>query len=167
MERFNVKNLLSQNEYDFISGENKAFIIAFDAEMEQLGYTSGKIIGLGHCWGRYMIIYTKASTKSKKSYVRIYIRDEDIVLRLYLSNVDKHSNIIEQAPAYIQEAFIGKFPSCDHCHDKTECVHQKRYTLNGTRYEICDGKAFWFIQPKIEHLSDYLKLFNTFYPVKK
>jgi len=44
MERFNVKNLLLQNEYDFISRENKTFIIAFDIEMERLGYTSGKII---------------------------------------------------------------------------------------------------------------------------
>lgn len=39
-----MKNLLLQNEYDFISRENKTFIIAFDIEMERLGYTSGKII---------------------------------------------------------------------------------------------------------------------------
>lgn len=162
-----MRNLLSKDEYDFISEDNKAFIIAFDAEMEQLGYTSGNVIGPGHCWGRYMIIYTKASVKNKKSYARVYIRDEDIVLRLYLSNVDKHRDVIEQAPTYIQEAFTGTFPSCDHCHDKTECVHQKRYTLNGIRYEICDGKAFWFIRPKLEHLSEYLKLFNAFYPTKR
>jgi len=92
MERFNVKNLLSQIEYDFINEENKAFIIAFDAKMEQLGYTSGKNIGPGHCWGRYMIIYTKASTKSKKSYARIYIREEDIVLRLYLGSAESFKN---------------------------------------------------------------------------
>lgn len=162
-----MRGLLSQNEYDFISENNKDFIIAFDAEMERLGYTSGKTIGPGHCWGRYMIIYTKAGVKSKKSYARFYIREEDMVLRLYLSDVDKHRDVIEQAPVFIHDAFTGPFPSCDHCHGKTECIHQKKYTLNGTKYEICDGKAFWFFQPELEHLSDYLKLFNAFYPAKK
>jgi len=162
-----VKELLSQQEFNFIKPHDKDFITSFDIEMNRLGYTCNGNIGNGYCWGRYMVIYTKAGIKSKKSYARVYIRDEDIVLRLYLSNIDKHGEEVGQAPEYIQEAFTGEYPSCDHCHDKTECVHQKRYTINGNSYEICDGKAFWFFRPNLVHLPEYLKLFTMFYPQKK
>ena len=159
--------LLEKAEFDYVNAADKAFIIAFDTEMKELGYTSGASIGPGYCWGKHMIIYTKAAVKSKKSYARIYIRDEDMVLRLYLSDIDKHRDDIEQAPAYIQEAFIGNFPSCDHCEGKTQCIHQKRYTICSHPYEICDGKAFWFVAPKEEQLPAYLQLFSAFYPQKK
>ena len=35
-----------------------------------------------------MIIYTKAGVKSKKSYARIYLRENDLILRMYFSSVD-------------------------------------------------------------------------------
>lgn len=162
-----MKELLSQQEFDFIKTDDKDFIISFDNEMNKLGYTCDSTIGNGYCWGKNMIIYAKAGVKNKKSYARVYIREEDIVLRLYFSNVDQHSKEIGQAPALIQEAFIGQYPSCDHCHEKTECIHQKRYTINGNPYEVCDGKAFWFFNPNTAHLPEYLKLFTTFYPQKK
>lgn len=161
-----MKEILAKQEFGFMKEEDKEFILAFDAEMEKLGYTCGNEAGAGHCWGKYMIIYTKASVKSKKSYARVYIRNNDIVLRLYLSGIDKHAQEIEQAPDFIQEAFIGEFPSCDHCHEKTECVHQKRYAIAGKQYEICDGKAFWFFSPRVAKLPEYLKLFAMFYPAK-
>jgi len=86
-----VKELLSQQEFDFMNQNDKDFITSFNAEMNELGYTCNSNIGNGHCWGRYMIIYTKGGIKSKKSYARVYIRDEGIVLRLYFGNVEKHS----------------------------------------------------------------------------
>ena len=162
-----MKEILSRQEFNFVNAHDKEFIIAFDNEMKKLGYTCNNNVGNGYCWGRYMIIYTKSGVKNKKSYARIYIRDEDVILRLYFSNVDKHIKEIEQAPAYVQEAFTGEYPSCDHCHDKKECIHQKKYSINGNAYEICDGKAFYFFRPIIANMPEYLKLFTAFYPQKK
>ncbi len=161
-----MKEVLARKIFSFISKENIEFITAFNLEMETLGYTSNNIIGPGYCWGKYMIIYNKTGVKSKKSYARIYIRDNDLVLRLYFSNIDKNREIIEQAPEYIQEAFTGKFPNCDHCHGKKECIHQKKYTINNNIYIICDGKAFWFFKPTLKQLPEYMKLFTIFYPSK-
>lgn len=162
-----MRNTLSKQEYDFVKQADKDFIATLDYEMNKLGYTCDGNICNGFCWGKYMLIYTKAAVKSKKSYARIYIRDEDIVLRFYFSDIDKYSEKIGQAPAFIQEAFIGDFPSCDHCHGKTDCTHQKRYTINDKRFEICDGKAFWFFSPQLANLPEYLSLFTLFYPQKK
>ena len=93
-----MNDLLRSEEYDFVNSKDKQFIVAFDCEMLKLGYTSNQTIGAGYCWGKKMIIYTKAGVKSKKSYARIYLRDSDLILRMYFSNVDKHKQAIEQAP---------------------------------------------------------------------
>lgn len=60
-----MKNLLKEETYSFVSPKDKEFIVAFDAEMNRLGYTCNKTIGDGYCWGRKMIIYSKAGVKSK------------------------------------------------------------------------------------------------------
>ena len=96
-------NLLKDEAYSFVSSEDKEFIVAFDAEMNRLGYTCNQTIGDGYCWGRNMIIYTKAGVKSKKSYARIYMRDNDIILRMYFSNVDKQRQCL-QAPRSLVKA---------------------------------------------------------------
>ena len=44
----------------------------------------GGKIGSGYCWGKYMVIYRKSGVKSENVYARIYMRDADIVLRLFL-----------------------------------------------------------------------------------
>jgi hypothetical protein len=82
-----MEDLLKEETYSFVSPRDKKFIIAFDAEMDRLGYTSNQTIGDGYCWGRKMIIYTKAGVKSKKSYARIYLRENDLILRMYFSSV--------------------------------------------------------------------------------
>lgn len=79
-----MSSLLNEDRFDFISGDDKAFIRAFDAEITRLGYDFGDKIGSGYCWGKYMLIYTKTGVKSKNVYARIYIRDFSIVLRLFL-----------------------------------------------------------------------------------
>lgn len=165
-----MKNLLKREEYRFVCSEDKEFIVAFDAEMNRLGYTCNKTIGDGYCWGRKMIIYTKAGVKSKKSYARIYMREDDLILRMYFSNVDKQRHLIEEAPGYIQQAFTGDYGACKHCHNMKEdgsCSHRKSYTLHGKRYELCDGFAFWFFSPDTARIPEYIKLFLAFYPEKK
>lgn len=117
-----------------------------------------------------MTIYTKASVKSKKSYARIYMRENDLVLRMYFSNVDKHRQAVEQAPDYIQQAFTGDYGVCGHCHNMKNdgsCSHRKSYTINGKKYELFDGFAFWFFSPELARIPEYIKLFLSFYPEKK
>lgn len=165
-----MKEILKDEAYSFVSSKDKEFIIAFDAEMNRLGYTSNKTIGDGYCWGRKMIIYTKDGVKSKKSYARIYLRENDLILRMYFSNVDKQRQAIEQAPDYIQSAFTGDYGACGHCQNMKvdgSCSHRKSYTINGKRYELCDGFAFWFFSPDLSRIPEYIKLFLFFYPERK
>lgn len=164
-----MKDLLKEEAYSFVSSKDKEFIIAFDAEMDRQGYTSSQTIGDGYCWGRKMIIYTKAGVKSKKSYARIYLREDDLILRMYFSNVDKQRQAIELAPDYIQQAFTGDYGVCKHCHNMKEdgsCSHRKSYTIHSKQYEFCDGFAFWFFSPDLARIPEYIKLFLAFYPEK-
>lgn len=165
-----MKSLLTDAAYSFISSGDKEFMIAFDDEMNRLGYTCNKTIGEGYCWGKKMIVYTKSGVKSKKSYARVYLREDTLVLQLYFSNVDKQRQAIEKAPGYIQEAFTGDYGRCSHCHNSKEngsCSHRKSYTIHNMPYELCDGYAFWFFAPTTARLPEYSKLFLAFYPPAK
>ena len=165
-----MNDLLKSKEYDFVNDKDKQFIVAFDSETQKLGYTCNRTIGEGYCWGKNMIIYTKAGVKSKKSYARIYLRDNDLILRMYFSNVNSQKQAIEQAPDYIQHAFTGNYGACKHCHNMKEdgtCSHRKSYTIHNQQYELCDGFAFWFFSPDLAGIPEYIKLFLAFYPDKK
>lgn len=169
MGKKRMKNLLEDEAYSFVCSKDKEFIVAFDAEMNRLGYTCNQTIGDGYCWGRKMIIYTKSGVKSKKSYARIYLRENDLILRMYFSNVDKQRQAIEQAPDYVQQAFTGDYGACKHCNNMKEdssCSHRKSYTIYSKKYELCDGFAFWFFSPDIIRIPEYIKLFLAFYPEK-
>lgn len=129
-----MRDLLKKETYDFVSAEDKAFITAFDAEMERLGYTCNQTIGDGYCWGWNMMIYTKAGVKSKKPYARVYLRENDLVLRMYFNNVDKQRQVIEQAPDYVRQAFTVDYGACRHCHNMKadgSCSHRKCYRIHG------------------------------------
>ena len=164
-----MKEILKEARFDFISSENKAFILAFNDDITRLGYDFGGKIGSGYCWGKYMVIYTKSGVKSKNVYARIYIREADIVLRLFFSDIDKHREFIENAPAYIKEIFVGEFGNCQHCHNEKDgaCQFRKTYTIDGRLIEKCNGNTFWIFRPSIQYLSDYITLFTEFYSKKK
>lgn len=171
MEKHSIECLMQDEKYSFINNTGKVFIADFDNEMNKIGYTSNSNICNGFCWGKYMIIYTKAGVKSQKSYARIYIQENgSVYLRMYFSNVDKHKETIEKSPDFIQNAFTSGFGACKHCHNQKEdgiCSHRKTYTLNSVKYEICDGYAFYFKNPDSARIRDYVRLFKTFYPEKK
>lgn len=164
-----MKELLKEERFHIISGDDKAFILAFDEEMSRLGYDFGHKIGSGVCWGKYMVIYVKSGVKSKKVFARIYIRDSSIVLRLFLNDIDKHRAFIEKAPPYIKEVFVGPHAACQHDHDDENgnCKFRKAYTIEGQRIEKCNGVTFEFQQPNIQKLKDYMALFTEFYPQRK
>lgn len=164
-----MRNIISESRFDFISGPDKIFIIAFDDEMKKLGYDFGGSIDSGYCWGRYMVIYSKTGVKSKKVAARIYIRDNGIVLRLFFSGIDKHRGYIENAPPYIRDVFTGKRGDCSRCkNDKNGvCRFRKTYTLDNRLIEKCNGIVFEFGQPDLSKLSGYMGLLSEFYKRRK
>ena len=164
-----MEALLQEQRFRFISPDDRSFILAFDQAMNRLGYDFGGKIGPGYCWGKYMLIYTRTSVKSKNVFARIYIRENSISLRLFLNSVDKHRAFIEQAPAHIKDVFTGSHGDCTHCHNETDghCRFRKSYTIDGRRIDKCNGITFEFFNPDLGRLSDYLILFTEFFPEKK
>lgn len=164
-----MKQQLLDPRYDFVRDGDKAFIIAFDEAIREIGYESGGSIGNGYCWGRYMIIYAKTGVKDKKVAARIYIRDNGIVLRLFFSNIDKHRAYIENVPEFIRLPFIGEHGDCHHCHNEKEgfCKFRKTFTIHNRLIEKCNGVVFEFEKPDTDKLPDYMALLKEFYPVRK
>lgn len=160
---------MAEEGFNIISPENKAFIIAFDIEISKLGYGFGGNIGSGYCWGKYMIIYSKIGVKSKQVAARIYIRENSIILRLFLNKIDKHREYMENAQNFIKEVFIGEHGKCNHCHNDKGgiCKFRKTYTLDNKYIEKCNGITFEFWAPSLEKLPDYIGLLKEFYPVRK
>lgn len=164
-----MNDFLQEERFGFISDENRAFIRAFDDEMTRLGYDFGGTIGSGYCWGKYMLIYRKTGVKSKNVYARIYIRERSIALRLFLNDIDKHREFIENAPPHIKEAFVGKFGDCryDRVDPDGGCKFRKSYTIDGRLIEKCNGETFEFRDPAQYGIDDYVALFTEFYPSKR
>jgi hypothetical protein len=162
--------ILQEERFDYLSGDERAFVLAMDAALAERGYTCGGQIGEGYCWGRHMLIYRKAGAKSERVYARLYLREADVVLRLFFNGVDRHRAYLEVAPDHIQEVFTGPFGDCEHCHNQGEdgaCRFRKRYTLHGREIAKCNGNTFWFFKPTLARLDDYLALFDQFYPPKR
>jgi hypothetical protein len=159
-----MNDILQEETFNFISQDDKAFILAFDDEMAKLGYGFGGDIGSGYCWGRYMLIYTKSGVKSKKVYARIYIRDASVVLRLFFNDIDKHRQYVERTPLYIKEVFTGEHGKCQRCHNDQDgvCRFRKTYTINGQFIEKCNGVTFEFHDPSVDKICDYTALFTEF-----
>jgi hypothetical protein len=164
-----MKNTLSGEQFNFISPENKDFILAFDNEISKIGYSSGNTIGDGYCWGKYMVVYSKVGVKSKQVVARIYISEKSILLRLFFSKIDKHREYIENAQDFIKEVFTGEHAKCNHCRDGKEdiCKFRKTYTLENNFIEKCSGVTFEFKEPNSEKLPHYINLLKEFYPQRK
>lgn len=161
-----IEQQLREQPFGFIRDTDKNFIIAFTKALEERGYTYGDSIGSGFCWGKYMLIFRKANAKTKNVVARIYIREDAIVLRLFLNHVTKHAAYISAAPAHIKDAFMGEYGNCKHCKGD-HCRFRKDYEIDGVAMEKCNGTTFEFPAPAVERLPDYINLFTEFYPVKR
>ena len=159
-----IEERLNEERFNIISEPDKSFIIAFSREIEGLGYDFGGIIGWGACWGPYMVIYSKVGVKSKQVAARIFIRENRIVLRLFLNNIDKHTSYIENAPEHIKTVFVGTHGNCRCNPQKENCKMRKTYILDGKTIEKCSGVVFEFHQPTMAKLPDYMGLLREFYP---
>jgi len=164
-----VRTILNEDRFDFISVDDKSFMLAFDDEMSRLGYGFGGKIGDGFCWGKFMLLYRKVGVKSETVYARVYIRETDIVLRMFLNQIDKHRDFIEQVPEHVRSVFTGPRGDCEHCHNDRVgvCKFRKTYTLENRLIEKCNGIVFEFFEPDETKLKDYLALFTEFFPKKK
>jgi hypothetical protein len=164
-----MNDILGEDRFSFLSGSDKAFMLAFDEEMTRLGYDFGHQIGSGYCWGRYMAIYRRSGVKSNNVYARIYMRDAGIALRLFLNGVDQHRGFLEAAPAHIKQVFVGEHGDCHHCHNDQDgaCRFRKTYNLHDRLIEKCSGVVFEFRHPSLERLGDYVALFTEFYPNRR
>lgn len=107
-----------------------------------------------------MLIFRKANVKSKNVVARIYIKEDSIVLRLFLHHVTKHVFICV-SPEHIQTAFTGEYGTCKHCKGDA-CRFRKGYEIDGVKYEKVNGTTFEFRNPKLENLADYLALIASF-----
>lgn len=166
-ERKCMEDILLEDRFSIITNTHKDFIKVFDREIESLGYDFGGGIGDGYCWGRYMIIYAKTGVKNKTVIARIYIREDGIVLRLFLNNIGKHCAYIQNAPEHIKDVFTDSLGSCSCNPQKENCRMRKTYVIEGQTIEKCSGMAFEFLDPTMEKLPDYINLLKEFYPVKK
>ncbi|HCL03607.1 MAG TPA: hypothetical protein DHW61_14570 [Lachnoclostridium phytofermentans] len=164
-----MKTILEEERFHFISDENKAFILAFNDEITKLGYDFGGNIGSGFCWGKYMIIYSKSGVKSKQVAARIYIRENSIILRVFLNKIDKHREYIENSKSFIKDVFTSDYGTCKHCHNEKDgtCKFRKSYSLDNKFIEKCNGFTFEFLEPNLDKLSDYIDLLREFYPVRR
>lgn len=159
--------LMEEERFSIISEDDKQFIKEFDKQIGLLGYDCGRTIGSGYCWGRYMIIYSKSGAKTKKVIARIYIRENNIVLRLFFNNINKHSDYIRQAPTHIKDVFINDRGLCGHCEGKKDkCNFRKTYVIDGDEIQKCSGVTFEFFNPTISNLKDYIELLKEFYGKK-
>ena len=116
-----------------------------------------------------MIIYSKIGVKSKQVAARIYIRENSIILRLFLNKIDKHREYIENAQDFIKEVFTGEHGKCNHCHNDKGgiCKFRKTYTLENNCIEKCNGVTFEFWAPNLEKLPGYMGLLKEFYPIRR
>jgi hypothetical protein len=161
-----MDELLSEARFGIISKADKAFITAFDKEMIKLGCGFGGSIGRGDLNGKFMIAYSQTAVTSEKVMARIFIKDNDITLKLILSDVKKHISYIENAAAYIKDVFVGEHGDCACNPRKETCRMRKTYAIDGKLSEKCSEKVFLFQQPTVEKLPDYIGLLTEFYPKK-
>ena len=168
IELKSMAEILSEKRFDMLSKPDKDFIIAFDKEISKLGYDFGGGIGKGNLGSKYMIFYSKAGVKSKKAVARIFLWDNEIILKLIFDNVQKHSAYIEASPEHIKEVFVSERDDCRKCNPNGEvCRMTKNYTLDGRQIQKCSECVFQFLEPNLDKLPDYINLLAEFYPARK
>ena len=161
-EQKNIGAILSEKRFDVISKADKAFISAFDEAIGKLGYAYGNSIGKSDN-GKFMIVYSKQGVKSQKVIARIFIRDSEIILKLILTDVEKHSFYIANAAGHIKDVFLGKDGDCTSCNPKGKCRMMKHYSIDGKPIIKCSERVFLFWQPSVEKLPDYMGLLSEVY----
>jgi len=161
-----LEEILAENRFKIISMSDKAFIIAFDKAMNEMGYDFGRaIIGNKDLMA---IVYGKTDTKTRPRPACIHIYDDgNIYLKLYLHKVDDHRQYIENAPTHIREIFTNDVGECNACNFRDgKCKYNctKTYTIGGRLFNKC---YFDLTDITIENIPDYVAILSEFYPARK
>ena len=160
-----LEEILAEDRFKIISMPDKAFIIAFDKALNEIGYDFGGTIS-GNM-DLMAVIYGKTGTKTRLCPARIHIEnDGSICLRLYLHKIDDHRQYIENAPMRIKEVFINDIGKCRGCNFKDgKCKWKctKTYTIGGRLFNKC---YFEVTDTAMEIIPDYIDLLSEFYPIK-
>jgi len=173
-----MEKLLDEERFNFVTKENKTFILEFTKQIRSLNYDFDGTIGNGFNWGNYQIIYSLNGIKNSRNIIsRIFLRDnctiisgdkeinfkKSIALRLYFSNINKHTNYIMEAPIHIKERFTNNSGMCNYCAE--QCYKRKIYTIERKEMVKCRD-IFEYDKPKIKDIKDYIGILKEFYGKK-
>jgi hypothetical protein len=157
-----LEEVLSENRFSFISHSNKAFIMAFDKKMNEMGYDSGSAIPASKA-----IVYGKTGTKTRTRPACFYLNENGIAWKLYLLKIDAHQQYIENAPTHIKDIFtndIGICTGCNFIDGKCKYKCTKTYMMDGQLFHKCE---FILTNPSEENIPDYVDLLKEFYVGKR
>ncbi len=152
-------------QLSYLSATDRRFVARFDEAMKAAGFPDGGRLGPGYCWGRHLVAYAKGRPGSERQVARVYLRDDGITLRLYLSDLDKHRAYLERASEAILAPFLAGFGDCVHCHNQRPdgtCKFRKSYTLFGYLTDKCNGLTFEYRTPAEADIPSYLALLAEF-----
>ena len=115
---------------------------------------------------------TSREQRQKKYIARVYFREDRIVLRLYFSGIDKHSDYIESASDFIKKPFVDeshgcKMPDCKGMITNGKCRYRKTYSISGTPYIKCAEQSFMYYNMDAKNAERYTEPLMKFYPIKK
>lgn len=162
-ENQSLEEKFKGRRYSHITENDKAFIVAFDKRMREYGYD----IGWPFEWLFFRgINYVKTGTKNKPTVADVYVKSNgNIQVKFHLNKVDNYRDYIENAPQHIIKAFIFEGGDCTGCN--SNFCSGKTYTINGKSMHKCNHRVFFFDNPTLENIPDYMELFSKFYPKKK
>lgn len=158
-----MKKLLSDVYHQYIPDETCVWLLDFENQMERLGFEK-ILIGDFARWGSDTVAFIKPNIKAKTYIVKISFDGQSVQFRLYCRNVKKLQAFIEAAPMHIREIFTSEIGNCARClvggcvKPDGSCSHRKIYTINGVRYEKCDGKVFYASDFSRHPVEDFIAL---------
>jgi hypothetical protein len=173
-----MEKLLKEDRFNFITKENKKFILEFTKQIKSIDYDFDGDIRNGFERGDYQIIYSLNGIRGSRNIIaRILIRDDcviivggkevkfknGIVLKLYFSNINKHIDYIKIAPAHIKERFVNNSGLCKYCIE--QCYKRKTWTIDGKEIAKCND-YFEYDNLKISDIKDYIGILKEFYGKK-
>jgi len=154
-----IEKVLSERGIEIIPEPDKAFLLAFDEQMDRLGYDFGAVIGRGTAKEPVIINYIKCGTHSSPA-ARVYVCEGRVILTLFPKKLTPHFKYIESAPAHIKEIFTAHHDNCVSC--ATQCRTHKKYAVDGRFIQKCN--PYRDLTPSLENLPDYIDLFMEFFP---
>ena len=154
-----IEKLLIERKLASIPIPDKAFLLAFDQEMEKIGYDFGTVIGKGTTDEPAIMNYVKCGTHNSPA-VRVFVSEGRVNLKMLPKKLTPHFSYIESAPAHIKEIFTAYHENCVSC--TTQCRTHKKYAIDGRFIQKCQPDKD--LKPSLEYLSDYMRLFLEFFP---